>query len=138
MDPAFKHQMDSDSLYRAFAWPEDRDVLLQNTSAGHYYHVHHELKTRTEAQRHCRENHVDLATIRDQEDLETLMTLKGPMPSVSFMTPVTGGLNHYVHTGVESLQLNWSSACTCTIRSTLVKFWSDSPEGHLFNSYFTD
>ncbi|TNN31017.1 hypothetical protein EYF80_058831 [Liparis tanakae] len=30
MDPTFKHRMDSDSLYKAFAWPEQNDVLLQN------------------------------------------------------------------------------------------------------------
>ncbi|XP_056271889.1 uncharacterized protein LOC130194756 isoform X2 [Pseudoliparis swirei] len=45
------------------------------------YHVVDELKTMTEAQHHCRENHMDLATIRDQEDLETLKTLKRPIHS---------------------------------------------------------
>ncbi|TNN26599.1 hypothetical protein EYF80_063265 [Liparis tanakae] len=57
------------------------------------YFVVNELKTRTEAQRHCRENYMDLATIRDSEDLETLKTLKATFHSVSFMLSVTGGLN---------------------------------------------
>ncbi|TNN56696.1 Macrophage mannose receptor 1 [Liparis tanakae] len=69
--------------------------LINNMTTAYVrrYFVVNELKTRTEAQRHCRENYMDLATIRDPEDLETLKTLKATFHSVSFMLSVTGGLN---------------------------------------------
>ncbi|TNN37859.1 L-selectin [Liparis tanakae] len=38
-----------------------------------------------EAQRHCRENYQDLVHIRDLEDMETLKTLKRPMPSQAWI-----------------------------------------------------
>ncbi|XP_034404962.1 macrophage mannose receptor 1-like [Cyclopterus lumpus] len=69
--------------------------LCAVSSAGRYYHVVHELKTMTEAQRHCRENYKDLVTIRDLEDLEdleTLKTLKRPVHSRAWI-----GLYHYLH-----------------------------------------
>jgi len=53
------------------------------------YHVVNEPKTMAEAQRHCREKHKDLVTIRGLEDLETLKTLvdtSGMVSYVSFMT----------------------------------------------------
>ncbi|XP_068453816.1 putative C-type lectin domain family 20 member A [Clinocottus analis] len=43
-----------------------------SSAAVRQYHVVNELKNMTEAQRHCRENYMDLATIRDPQDLETL------------------------------------------------------------------
>ncbi|TNN32816.1 Aggrecan core protein [Liparis tanakae] len=44
-----------------------------------------------EAQRHCREKHIDLATVRDLEDLNTLNTLKRTIHSRAWI-----GLYHYV------------------------------------------
>ncbi|TNN21554.1 hypothetical protein EYF80_068334 [Liparis tanakae] len=46
---------------------------------------------------------MDLATIRDSEDLETLKTLKATFHSVSFILSVAGGLN-VVH-------LQWWKVC---------------------------
>ncbi|XP_034392291.1 macrophage mannose receptor 1-like [Cyclopterus lumpus] len=62
-----------------------------SSAAGRHYHVVHELKTMSEAQRHCRENYKDLVTIRDLEDLETLKTLKRPVHSRAWI-----GLYHYL------------------------------------------
>jgi len=53
-----------------------------SSAAVRLYHVVDELKTMTEAQSHCIENYMDLATIRD------LNTLKRTVHSLSLITSV--------------------------------------------------
>ncbi|XP_068588236.1 putative C-type lectin domain family 20 member A [Cebidichthys violaceus] len=45
-----------------------------SSPAERLYHVVYDLKTMTEAQRHCRDKYKDLASIRDMEDVNTLNT----------------------------------------------------------------
>ena len=84
-----------------------------SSAAVHRYHVVYDLKNMTEARRHCRENYKDLATIRDQEDVETLkrtvdLSKMAASSSVSFMTSVTGGLNVlHPHSGGK-YAMNWT------------------------------
>ncbi|TNN35955.1 Macrophage mannose receptor 1 [Liparis tanakae] len=106
----------------------------------------------TEAQLHCRENYMDLATIRDLEDLDTLKTLKSTIQSRAWI-----GLYHYADSWRWSLSNtslyitgptefsrwntgepnNYNNAQHCSAMHS-AGFWSDTYCAHPFNSVCYD
>ncbi|TNN32985.1 Aggrecan core protein [Liparis tanakae] len=92
-----------------------------SSAAVRRYFVVNELKTRTEAQRHCRENYKDLATIRDPDDLETLKTLKATFHSRAWI-----GLHFY------SDNWKWSLSNTSLYKPGEMEFrrWKSGQPNH--------
>ncbi|KAK9514704.1 hypothetical protein VZT92_025400 [Zoarces viviparus] len=72
------------------------------------FHLVPELKTMTEAQRHCRETYSDLATIRDMEDVDTLNTMLQSSPMVDGSSRAWIGL----YDDVDSWRWRWSLSNT--------------------------
>ncbi|TNN56697.1 Macrophage mannose receptor 1 [Liparis tanakae] len=98
-----------------------------SSAAVRRYFVVNELKTRTEAQRHCRENYMDLATIRDSEDQETLKTLKTTFHSRAWI-----GLHFY------SDNWKWSLSNTSLYKPGETEFrrWkSRQPDDYIYGQH---